>query len=481
MASMPSRIKSLEESVDSILPQCDELHIYLNNYDAIPAFLNHPKIKAYLGNENFGDLGDVGKFFKCDTWSDAYIFTVDDDIIYPFDYAAKIIGYIERYQRKIVVTANGRIINQTPVKNYYIDPAIKYFSCFESLPSDQWINCGGTGVTAFHTDILKPELAWFKTSNMSDIWFYLKLQELKIPVLLIKHHARWLRMSNKYSMEQSIYNSCKLNCKPQTSAVNAVNWKVFTPSDVVLTKNVHNRPKILVKYPTRGRSAQFFETLVKMISLAADPSNLRFIITCDKDDKQMNNKEVLEKLQQFSNLEVFFGNNKTKIEACNADISGDFDIIMLASDDMKPVLNGWDDTIRDQMLKNYPSFDGYLWFYDGYQAKICTLPILGKKEYDRLGYIYYPGYKSFFCDDEQTLVAKKLNKIKYIDTILFRHNHPIWTGAKRDKTYQKNAIHFETDKKQFTQRRSLIRSLSEVEMTSKHLNTKSLKSKSLKT
>ena len=97
MASIPEREHALEDSVASILPQCDQFNIYLNNWDVVPDFLNHKKINVFRSQDELGDLGDVGKFFCCDSWNDAYIFTVDDKLLYPRNYAKQMIGKIEQY------------------------------------------------------------------------------------------------------------------------------------------------------------------------------------------------------------------------------------------------------------------------------------------------------------------------------------------------------------------------------------------------
>jgi hypothetical protein len=55
-----------------------------------------------------------------------------------------------------------------------------------------------------------------------------------------------------------------------------------------------------------------------------------------------------------------------------------------------------------------------------------TLCILGKKYYDRFGYIYHPSYKSFWCDNEFTDVANELGKQTFIDKVIIRHVHPDW-------------------------------------------------------
>ena len=75
-------------------------------------------------------------------------------------------------------------------------------------------------------------------------------------------------------------------------------------------------------------------------------------------------------------------------------------IVLLASDDMIPMEKGFDNIIIDKMKNYYPDTDGVLWFNDGYQGdKLNTLCILGKKYYDRFGYIYNPEYISVLSDN----------------------------------------------------------------------------------
>ena len=64
------------------------------------------------------------------------------------------------------------------------------------------------------------------------------------------------------------------------------------------------------------------------------------------------------------------------------------------------------------MSFNYPDTDGVLWFNDGFQGnRLNTLCILGKKYYERFNYIYHPDYISLYCDEEQTNVARNMNKM----------------------------------------------------------------------
>lgn len=202
--------------------------------------------------------------------------------------------------------------------------------------------------------------------------------------------------------------------------------------------------KLLVKFPTRGRPDRFFTVLDRYYHGAKRKHLTSFLITCDQDDPTMNNDAVRQQLQNnYKGMTVVFGHSKSKIEAVNADMSHapPYDIILLASDDMVPEEKGYDEIIRNEMLKNYADTDGVLWFFDGYRRDFNTLCILGKKYYDRFGYIYHPSYKSFWCDNEFTDVANHLGKQTFIDKVIIRHVHPDW--IQRDVGAQSiyNSVH----------------------------------------
>ncbi|MDM7457760.1 MAG: hypothetical protein P3W94_000055 [Paracoccus sp. (in: a-proteobacteria)] len=83
MASFPPRRHILMRAVGSILPQIDRLCLCLNGYDAVPDDLSgDPRIEVLIPDR---DLKDAGKFAFVAA-PDDWVFTVDDDILYPPDY-----------------------------------------------------------------------------------------------------------------------------------------------------------------------------------------------------------------------------------------------------------------------------------------------------------------------------------------------------------------------------------------------------------
>lgn len=211
---------------------------------------------------------------------------------------------------------------------------------------------------------------------------------------------------------------------------------------------------LLIKFPTRNRKDQFLK-VYNLYKNNLVTKNVHFVITCDIDDVTMNNNYIKDYFKNEKNVTLYYGNSKTKIEAINADMQDkNFDILLLASDDMIPIKYGYDLIIKNNMEYYYPDTDGVLWFYDGKQNKLNTLSIMGKKYYDRFGYIYNPIYKSFFCDNEFQDIATKLNKITYINECIIEHKHPFFGDANMDSLYKKNDTYHGIDKINYQKRKS---------------------------
>lgn len=198
--------------------------------------------------------------------------------------------------------------------------------------------------------------------------------------------------------------------------------------------------KLLIKFPTRQRPEKFFQVLNMYYENIADIENVHFLINCDSDDVTMNNKAVIDRLSTYKNLTLNFADNSTKIEAINhlPKQKIDFDILLLASDDMIPVKAGFDVIIIEEMKRFYPLFDGVLWFFDGFTKKLNTLPIVGIEYFKKFNYIYHSSYKSFWCDNEFMEVAQRLGKQKFIDLCIILHQHPLNSHYQKDSLYIKN-------------------------------------------
>jgi hypothetical protein len=187
--------------------------------------------------------------------------------------------------------------------------------------------------------------------------------------------------------------------------------------------------------------------------MANHPENIRFVISVDSDDN--DSQQALANLSP--SVEVYVGEPRGKIDAINRDMPdpASFDVLLLASDDMVPVVQGYDDVIVQHMTRLYPDGDGVLFFNDGYLgSKLNTLVICGSAYYARFGYIYYPGYRSTWCDNEFMRQAYDLGRQTYLDQVIIRHESPYnnATFMPKDDLLQENETFFEKDKALFYER-----------------------------
>jgi glycosyltransferase involved in cell wall biosynthesis len=189
MATMPQRVDLLAQSVASLLPQVDRLRVYLNNFDEVPAFLDHPKISV-ARSQDHGDLKDNGKFFAVDQVPEGYHFTVDDDIIYPPDYVQKSILTIEKYDRRVAVGVHG-VNLADPLVRYTQGRWSAHFR--RALPRDELVQMLGTGTLAYHTSTLKVDFDQFLTTGVADLWFAIQARRKGVGLLAQQRPANWLQ------------------------------------------------------------------------------------------------------------------------------------------------------------------------------------------------------------------------------------------------------------------------------------------------
>jgi hypothetical protein len=209
---------------------------------------------------------------------------------------------------------------------------------------------------------------------------------------------------------------------------------------------------ICYSFASRSRPQRFFQTLDNIIAMSA--SNDYFIVAkLDDDDMTMNDPLVKEKLLSYPMVIVKWGTSKSKIHAINRDLEGfKYDILICASDDMRFRTIGFDDIIR----KNMPaSLDAFIHCPDDYaKERVCTVSIMGKRYYQRDGYIYHEDYFSMWCDDEATEVAKARGCYVWLPEVAIEHLH--YTNdrkAVKDELYWRNDT-YNKDKVIYEQRKA---------------------------
>lgn len=198
--------------------------------------------------------------------------------------------------------------------------------------------------------------------------------------------------------------------------------------------------KILFKYPSRSRPQKFFQGLDNIAALCKS-YQYDVLATLDEDDPSMNNGYVKEHLKQYPEVRTIYGLSKNKIHACNRDMENApyFDILILMSDDMVFLKDGFDKIIVDNMKKYFPDTDGMLHMPDSHgKWELSVLSIMGRKYYQRFNYIYHPSYESLWADNEYTEVARILNSWRFVPIRIYDHFHHIWGLSEPDALNVRN-------------------------------------------
>jgi len=182
--------------------------------------------------------------------------------------------------------------------------------------------------------------------------------------------------------------------------------------------------------------------------------NYQFLISLDADDVTMNTVEMKQYLDDQAGLVYYYGDNKSKVQAINADINkvSEFDILVLMSDDMVPVVEGYDDIIAEHMTRYFNDLSGVLHYDDGRTGKeLNTLSIMGYNLYKKWGYIYHPDYTSLWCDNEFQEASEKVGKAIYINQVVIRH---VWEKYLHDPLHHRNDKFYDVDHAVFLARKA---------------------------
>lgn len=171
LATIPGREESVKKTIDSLEKQVDIMSVR-------------------NGDLRLSQYGDAEKFNGLDRFR-GYLFTCDDDLLYPPDYCQTLIKKIEQYGRKALITCHGRTFPKREIKSYYRDK-LEGFRCLGTVERDVQVDSGGTGVMAWHSDLWRPSMDWFKEPNMADVFIAVEAMKRNIPIICIEHQEGWI-------------------------------------------------------------------------------------------------------------------------------------------------------------------------------------------------------------------------------------------------------------------------------------------------
>lgn len=210
--------------------------------------------------------------------------------------------------------------------------------------------------------------------------------------------------------------------------------------------------KILFNLASRTRPEKFKKVIRNIMSLVVSP-NYEILAKVDTDDPFKKQYAC-----NYPKVTFAWGLSKNKIHAINRDIPKEgWDIIVDVSDDFVFTKKGFDNVIR-----KYCGLDDCLHFPEPFANKqsrlnrnddIIIMACMGRDYFNRTGYIFNPAYKSLFCDNELTAVAKKSGCYKLIVQQIFYHAHPQAGFGRPDDQTKYTESFWNEDKKIYEERK----------------------------
>lgn len=362
IASIPIREDGLRQAMQSLVHQVDEFHIYLNEYEAIPAWLvSWPSAVIYT-SQQFGVLGDSGKFFGYVRTEARWYFTCDDDIIYPHDYAEVLIDASTRHECPVGV--HGSLLRY-PVKGYY-EPKSRHVLHFKwKNKVDRRVHILGTGTMLLDRRVTS-RLPKFDFPNMADIWIAKFIAQQALPMYAVARADGWLK--DAHVPAESIYLT---NVSEQTDQRLIVDRESYRIGQLV--KSIKGRrKKVMVAFKTFNRVDYLKQCLESFCNTACD-ENYDIVVVVADDGSTDGTLEYLDELtipfefHVIRNQRAFVGGQFNSILRLGQSLAVDF--YFIADDDLYFKKHGWMKGYLDAALQS--GFDHLCHFNLPHFKQIC--------------------------------------------------------------------------------------------------------------
>lgn len=200
VATYPGRIGNLPTMLESVAAQFDEIHVVLNEYSkrqqrSLPRFAN---VHYVVPGE---DLKDTGKFLR-EARADEYVFLMDDDLVFPPDYADTLVAYLSRLPSPRVAIGLHGVIYSDLFEGAAPSRFVAKFD--KALAKPILVNQLGTGCLMLRGDLM-PSFEFMRSSQrFVDVRFARYCHENGIGMLCVAREAGWVKDQEP---EESIFET----------------------------------------------------------------------------------------------------------------------------------------------------------------------------------------------------------------------------------------------------------------------------------
>lgn len=206
--------------------------------------------------------------------------------------------------------------------------------------------------------------------------------------------------------------------------------------------------------PSRDRAIKALGYIQSIQDTATHPERVEVLLYVDDDDPQLTAYRAIPTQRDWIlkrvHVEVgpsLFGDIGAMWNAPAKLAEGD--ILFAGNDDLIHRTRGWD-VVAEREAGNYPDDIYCLWFNDGINgANHCAFPLISRKWYTTLGYLYPTGFKYCYPDTWVFDVGKKVRRAKFVPEVTVEHQ---WMGRSQDETYKRSRRQGEGDAQEFERR-----------------------------
>jgi glycosyltransferase involved in cell wall biosynthesis len=210
---------------------------------------------------------------------------------------------------------------------------------------------------------------------------------------------------------------------------------------------------ISLLHPSRGRPQKAYDTLSKWLGDYMRGHDFEHILSLDASDPTLTQYQELFRW----GYQVIVNNNNSVVEATNAAAKvANGDIFIYLSDDFS-CPDGWIKLVEDEFAKYQgPTLIKVDDCLQKFEVPVLTIPIMNRALHKKLGYFWYPEYKSMFVDEDLYWTARKLGALKMAPHLKFPHEHHSLGKAQNDDTYRRSEANWNQGKAVLARRKAQV-------------------------
>lgn len=232
MATFPPRKQGMLKVLAALLPQCDKFYLYLNLYDAIPSEIYDIPGAEKLNVVPGPDLGSQAKLYWMGQ-DEGYYLTVDDDMIYPSDYVARMVRGVDKYGGLAIVTAHGSLFrlrsDMTPQPVGAMQDNRLLHAYDQSVPSDRAVHMCGNACTACMPRRIgiSSECRTGDLHSGDDADIAVWAQQHRVPIIRLQTPQKWIQSNHSIGIIEAWHRRPDSRGMTNAKLRTVQEWRLF--------------------------------------------------------------------------------------------------------------------------------------------------------------------------------------------------------------------------------------------------------------